>query len=142
MSARSRTVMAFDYGARRIGVAIGETLAATAGPLATLPVRADGPDWRALATLVATWAPDLFVVGLPTHADGTPHRLAPAIAAFAAGLTARHGRPVETVDERLSSVEASARAGRGGQARVDALAAQVILETWFGTRSARADSPA
>jgi putative Holliday junction resolvase len=131
VSAGDETVLCFDYGARRIGVAVGQTVTRTAGPLATLSARQGQPDWAALARLVAEWRPERFVVGLPTTADGAPHPLRAAIERFARRLEGRFRRPVEFVDERLSSWAAAADAGDGRHG-VDALAAARILETWLG----------
>ncbi|MGE0383960.1 MAG: Holliday junction resolvase RuvX [Gammaproteobacteria bacterium] len=128
-----QTLVGFDFGARRIGVAVAERMAGGARPLATVAMRSDGPDWRAIDACIQEWKPHALVVGLPTHADGTPHRLAGAITGFMRGLKARYRLPVLTVDERLSSVEAEARVRAGARAGVDAIAAQVILETWLAT---------
>jgi putative Holliday junction resolvase len=136
VSAGDETVLGFDYGERRIGVAVGQTVTRTAGPLATLPARHGQPDWTALARLVAEWRPERFVVGLPTTADGAPHPLREAIERFARRLEGRYRRPVVFVDERLSSwaAETDARDSRHG---LDALAAARILETWLGQATAR-----
>lgn len=123
------TVLAFDYGSRRIGVAVGDTLTGAASPLAVVGTRRGAPDWQAIASLVEAWSPDLIVVGLPRHADAGEHELAAPIARFVRALERRFRLPVATVDERLSSVEAAARPGR--RAGVDAVAAQVILESWL-----------
>ncbi len=136
-----RLVIAFDYGLRRIGAARGDTLSRTAAPLAALSTGADGPRWQEIDALMRDWRPALAVVGLPYNVDGTDSGMTRAARAFAAGLSARYGLPVELVDERYSSLEAqdrlkSARAGglrrrRVGKGDVDAAAACVILERWF-----------
>ena len=130
------TVLGFDYGAKRIGVAAGNTLTNTTTPLGIAPVRPDGPDWDTLAGYFTEWEPDLCVVGMPSHADGSPHRLASAITGFARQLKRRFGITVDTIDERLSSVEAAQRVARRSGAAIDATAAQVILETWLRQRTA------
>jgi putative Holliday junction resolvase len=130
VSATDETVLGFDYGERRIGVAVGQTVSRTAGPLTTLPAKQGQPDWAALARLVAEWRPERFVVGLPTTVDGAPHPLREAIERFARRLEGRFRRPVVFVDERLSSW-AAASAIRGSRHGVDALAAARILETWL-----------
>jgi putative Holliday junction resolvase len=122
------TVLGFDFGERRIGVAVGQSVTATANALTTVSVRDRRPDWAALGELFATWRPERCVVGLPTHADGTAHALAPRIERFCRQIEGRFGTPVDTVDERLSSFEARSR----GATALDAEAACVILETWFG----------
>jgi putative Holliday junction resolvase len=135
------TVLGFDFGLRRTGVAVGQTLTGGARPLVTLHDRDGHPDWDAIARLIAQWQPQTLVVGLPVNMDGSPHDLAAAVQAFAAELHARHGLPVELIDERLSSHAAQQRAaamgghgapaGRAAKGQIDRLAAQVILETWL-----------
>src|SRR5690606_34402891 len=110
------------------GVAVGQTVSNTAGPLRVLTARHGQPDWDELARLVAEWQPDLLVVGLPGTNDGAPHPLAPAIHRFARRLRGRFRLPVAFVDERLSSHEAARRAPG---APVDAAAAAAVLETWL-----------
>ncbi len=137
-----RTVLAFDFGARRIGVAVGNTLTATAEPLTTLPAGAAGPDWDALGRCFASWRPAVAVVGIPYNMDGTRGRLAAAAEAFAVELGARFGCEVALVDEQLSSREAEAalrgrrRSGALGRRvrreDVDSEAARVLLRQWLG----------
>lgn len=136
MSDSSRTALGFDYGERRIGVAVGQTITRTASPLATLVARDGQPDWRAVQKLVDDWRPDCLVLGMPGTADGRPHALAEPIARFARRLEGRFGLKVEFVDERLSSHEAAdtARESRHG---IDAHAAALILETWLAPLPAR-----
>lgn len=122
------TLLAFDYGARRIGVAIGETLMRSARPLEVLQSRDGVPNWPSISRLVEQWSPDLFVVGLPVTDDGHEQPMAPAIRRFARRLHGRFGLRVSTIDERLSSHEALAR---GHWHDTDAVAAQLILETWM-----------
>jgi len=126
----AQTALAFDYGERRIGVAVGQTVTRTANPLATLKAKDGQPDWTAVKRLLDNWRPDCLVVGWPTTADGAPHALAEPIARFARRLQGRYRLPVHFVDERLSShaAEAQARDSRHG---VDAHAAALILETWL-----------
>lgn len=128
---RPLTLLAFDYGERRIGVATGETLGGSARALETVQVREGRPDWAALERLVRAFEPDRLVVGMPSRADGGEHPLAAAVARFARQLGGRYGLSVDTVDERLSSHEAAARRAAGAGATLDALAAQLILETWM-----------
>jgi putative Holliday junction resolvase len=136
------TVLAFDYGEKRIGVANGQTVTCTAAPLATITVTDQRPDWTAIETLIAQWRPALLVVGLPLNMDGTEHAMTVAARRFAAKLHGRYKLPVEMVDERLSSVaaEEQLRDSRLGKQKrrqkesVDQFAAQVILMSWFGTR--------
>jgi len=137
--AAAGTVLGFDYGRRRIGIGVGQTVTRSATPVATLLATAAGPDWTRLLALVAEWRPTGLVVGVPYNADGTPHDLTLEVLAFASALGERTGLPVHTVDERLSSAEAQATlreqraAGRRrvAKADVDAAAACVILNSWL-----------
>jgi putative Holliday junction resolvase len=136
-----QVVLALDFGLARIGVASGDSLTRSAAPRPALAVGATGPDWRTLATLVAELRPDLLVVGAPYNDDGSASPMTDRVQRFAAELEARHRIPVRLVDERYSSLEASARlkAGRASGARrhrvrkedVDSTAAAVILERWW-----------
>ncbi|MFO7277635.1 MAG: Holliday junction resolvase RuvX [Pseudomonadota bacterium] len=138
---RPRTALAFDYGARRIGIASGDTLTASVAPRATVRVLESGPDWAAIAREIRELRPDVLVVGAPYNADGSPSALTAAARAFAAELERRFGLPVHQVDERWSSLEASARLkerrASGARRRrvsredIDSAAAAVILERWL-----------
>jgi len=131
-------LMAFDYGRRRIGVAIGDELTGSARGLATVRTGQAGSD-RSIDALVAQWQPDAFVVGWPTRDDGRPTALGPAIRAFGEGLGQRHGLAVYWADERLSSHLGRERVQRrGNDPGLDAHAAAVILEGWLleNTRNA------
>ncbi len=131
-----RTLLGFDYGERRIGVAVGQSLTATASPLATVAVREGKPDWERIGTLIAEWQPDELVVGLPLNMDGSEQPMTVAARRFARRLGGRHQLTVHLADERLSTREANARIHAGGGARGariddDPVAAQVILEGWL-----------
>jgi putative Holliday junction resolvase len=136
-SEANATVLAFDFGTRRIGVAVGNTLTRTAHPLATIDAARDDARFVAIGTLVDEWRPECFVVGLPVHADGTPHAMTQRARDFAAELTRRFARPAALVDERHTSeiaAHALALSGRGGRAARglrDQVAAQIILQAWF-----------
>lgn len=133
------TVMAFDYGAKRIGVAVGQTVSRTASPLTTVEARNGDPRWEEIAQLVKEWSPNLFVVGLPQFADNRTHTLHDDIQRFSRRLSGRYHCEVEFVDEHLSSFEASSdrRATKHG---LDAAAARLILMTWFEQRFERASA--
>jgi putative holliday junction resolvase len=136
------TVIAFDYGTRRIGIAAGDTLTRTAAPRPAASVNASGPDWAAIGREIDALGPALLVVGAPYNADGSPGALTSAASAFAAELASRFGLPVQRVDERFSSLEASealrARRASGARRRrvrpgdVDSAAAAIILGRWLG----------
>jgi len=124
------TVLAFDFGTRRIGVAVGNTLTRTARALATVASDDDG----AIADLVAQWQPSMLVVGIPVHADGTPHAMTARAQRFADALAARFALPVHHADERHTTRAAQSLlegAGRKGRAMRDELAAQIILQGWL-----------
>lgn len=132
-----RTVLGFDYGRARIGVAVAQELLQQARPLVTLRNRTGRPDWPAIHRLLQEWRPDLLVVGTPRHADGSASDSTRAALGFARELTERSGLAVETIDERLSSHEAEQRLRAGGidprraKDEVDRTAAALIIETWF-----------
>ncbi len=127
MSARTvaESFLAFDFGARRIGVASGHRLTG-ASPLTTLTQAGDAR-FVAIAKLVAEWQPDALVVGVPRHPDGQAHEVTAQAERFARQLEGRFARPVFRVDERYSSVEA-AREAPSRQGDLDARSAAVILE--------------
>ena len=129
----TRTLIAFDFGEKRIGAAVGQTLTRTAMPLETIPVRRARPDWNAIDRLIDIWTPDALVVGLPLNMDGTDQWITARARRFANRLHARSGLPVHLADERLSTREAWARLIESGSRRngPDPLAAQIILEGWF-----------
>lgn len=135
-------VLAFDYGTRRIGVAVGTTLAASARPLAPLKARDGVPDWEQVRRLLAAWEPELILVGLPLNMDGTPSAISERAQRFARRLHGRFGVRCELVDERLSTFEARGRLFEGtAQAALDSVAACVILEGWLAG-TGRSDEPA
>ena len=129
----AKTLIAFDFGEKRIGTAIGQTVTRTATPLETIPVRGTRPDWSAIARLIDTWKPDALVVGLPLNMDGTDQWITARARRFANRLHARSGLPVHLADERLSTREAWTRLIESGSRRdgPDPVAAQIILEGWF-----------
>ena len=143
--AKTGTVLAFDFGEKRIGVAVGDTAVGIAHPLTTINAADKQRRFAAIAALVGEWQPSQMVVGLPAHLDGTEHELSRLSRKFARDLAARFGLPVEFVDERLTSVAAElslAAAGvapRKRKSRVDQVAAQEILQDYFDTamRAAR-----
>lgn len=136
------TVLAFDFGTKRIGVATGETLLGSAHPLTVIHAEANDDRFAAIGKLVAEWQPEQLVVGRPTHADGTPHEMTRLATKFAERLQRRFNLPVGFADERLTSVDAESRlreagkkvggrTGKSAKPLVDAVAAQLILQTWF-----------
>lgn len=131
------TTLAFDFGERRIGVAMGETLLGIAHPLITIDSEITDQRFAAIGKLIDEWRPAQLVVGLPVHADGTEHDLTRLARRFANRLKGRFGLPVWLVDERHTSLiaegllnEAGVR-GRKQKPALDQVAAQAILQTWF-----------
>jgi putative Holliday junction resolvase len=129
--------MAFDFGLRQIGVAVGNCLLRTTQPLAIIRARDGVPDWSGLEQLVQEWQPDLLVVGDPLNMDGSDSELCQRARKFARRLHGRLGLPVEMVDERLTSFEAkqiSRERGHKGDYRrqpVDSHAAELVLQSWL-----------
>ena len=138
---RVGTVLAFDFGLARIGVAVGETETGNAHPLTAIAEEVNAVRFAAIEALLAEWKPASLVVGLPTHLDGSEHAMTARCRRFANQLHGRHALPVFSVDERLSSVAAEAElaeAGRKGwrerKAVLDAAAARILLQTFLDTR--------
>lgn len=135
------TVLAFDFGEKRIGVATGETLLGSAHPLTVIHAQSNDERLAAVGRLIDEWRPVQLVVGLPTHADGTPHEMTKLAAKFGERLKKRFQLPVAFADERLTSLDAEARlreTGRNSRTAkplLDAVAAQLILQTWFESPS-------
>ncbi|ONF42246.1 Holliday junction DNA helicase RuvA [Marinobacter lutaoensis] len=132
-----RRVMAFDFGLRRIGVAVGQELLGTGEPLALIPARDGIPDWARIQGLLDEWRPDRVLVGLPLNMDGSENDMCARARKFGKRLHGRFHCPVTMVDERLTSFEAKGEVIAGGGSRdfgrhgVDDRAAVLILETWF-----------
>lgn len=134
---RSGTVLAFDFGEKRIGVAVGEWALVQAHPLTTIRGEANAERFAAIAALIDEWRPAGLVVGLPVALDGTAHAMTARCTRFANQLRGRFGLPVDYAEERLTSVEAAERLRDGGhhgksaREHIDALAAQIILQCFF-----------
>lgn len=131
-------VLAFDYGTKRIGVALGYAMLGSARPLNTLHVRADAViPWDDIDALIKEWRVTHLLVGIPLNMDGTSQTITKAAKRFAAGLGKRFALPVDEVDERLSTVEARQRLFEVGgyrkiqQSQVDSVAATILLEQWL-----------
>ena len=135
------TLLAFDFGEKRIGIAVGEWALAQAHPLTTIRSEVNAERFALIAALIAEWKPVRLVVGLPVALDGTPHAMTARCTRFANQLRGRFGLPVDYAEERFSSVEADDRlraAGhdaRSAKEHVDALAAQIILQNYFESPS-------
>jgi putative Holliday junction resolvase len=146
MPEEAGSVLAFDFGVKRIGVAIGTRLGAgrfgPARALTTIASEANDVRFAAIAALIAEWQPVRLLVGRPLNDDGTPHEMTARCERFANQLRGRFRLPVEDVDERFSSAEAESNLRDRGlswqqrKAQIDAEAACVILQTWFDTHAA------
>lgn len=132
--------LAFDFGTRWIGVAVGQSMLGSASAIARLRARDGIPDWAQVAALVEEWQPDVFVVGLPLDMDGSETDLCARARKFAKRLHGRYHRPAEMMDERLTTYQAKQEVieregmrdfGRDG---IDDRAAELILEGWFSQR--------
>lgn len=133
-SAPPATVLAFDFGTRNIGLAVGQTITHSANPLLVLRAKDGRPDWPEVLKHIDTWRPDLLLVGLPLNIDGTESEFCRRARKFGRRLQARSGLTVAMVDERLSTREAKSTAPTSKNYRespVDASAACLILETWL-----------
>ena len=138
---KTRVVICFDFGLRRIGLASGDTLTRTATPLATVPHHDSGPDWPGIDRQMRLLGPDLVVVGVPYNEDGSPGSLAPRADAFAQALRERYGLEVARIDERYSSTAAHSllreqrasgqRRRQLGKGDIDSAAAAVMLASWL-----------
>lgn len=131
------SVLAFDFGTHKIGVAVGQSVTGSATALPELKASNGQPDWNQVATLISQWQPDAFVVGVPVNMDGSEFDLTQRARKFGQRLHGRFGKPWFPMDERLTSFEARelARAQPKGKSRgqglVDSLAASLILQSWF-----------
>ena len=134
-------ILAFDFGTRRIGVAVGESLLRNARPLTTIAAEDNDSRFAIIAKLVDEWQPQLLVVGLALSMDGAEHDMTQRCRRFAHQLEGRFHLPVTLVDERLSSVEAEVRLATQGQgwkqrkSTIDAEAAATILQDYFSQQA-------
>ena len=125
----NKTLLCFDYGEKRIGVAVGQTVTSTATALQTVLVINKKPDWEAIKILIDEWKPDKFIVGHPFTLHGTRQKMTDAAERFSRQLKHRFKLPVDLIDERLSSYEAQHELK--STRNLDPTSAKLILETWF-----------
>ena len=145
----SRNLIALDYGLRRIGVAAGTIITGTATPLTTISATDGVPEWPELDRIISEWIPDILVLGLPLNSDGSDSTMTTTVREFALVLDSRYKLRVELADERYTSAEAEnilrdqrrlgLRSKKLKKEDVDALAAQLIAESWM--RKTGATSP-
>ncbi len=128
-------MLGFDYGLKRIGVAIGQELTGTARALVTVRSKDGKPEWETITRLIGQWRPDALVVGLPLDIDGGEQELSQRARRFRNQLAGRYNLPVFFQDERFSSREAeqllAEEGGLHDKGEVDRLAAQIILQAWL-----------
>lgn len=134
------TVLGFDYGKARIGVAVVNTLTGVAIPQSTIAARDGVPDWTAITRCIQEWQPKRLVVGMPRKLDGSDSAMQAPIERFIRQLTGRYALPVDVINEQLSSREAEQRLKSARQmgrkrkihkAEIDQMAAAIILESWI-----------
>jgi putative Holliday junction resolvase len=133
---KNSTSIAFDYGTKSIGVAVGQMITGTASPLSAIKANDGIPNWQTIADIFAEWQPDNLLVGLPLNMDGSEQELTKRARKFASRLHGRFGLVVHTFDERLSTVDAKARLFELGgfkkltKEKVDSVSACLIYESW------------
>jgi putative holliday junction resolvase len=133
-------LIGFDFGMKRIGVAIGQTITQTARPLDTLKAKDGIPNWDTLSKLIKKWQPDALVVGIPLNMDGTDQPISQKARQFAEALRGHFKLPVHEIDERLTTKDARERIfSQGGfkalqDGQIDSVAAQLILQNWFAEK--------
>lgn len=126
------TYLCFDFGEKRIGVAVGQSLTGTASPLETITVKNLKPDWKKISLLIDHWKPDALIVGIPINMDESRQPATDNAEKFVRQLEGRYHLQVITADERLTSYEARKRLK--SKSGLDPVAAQIILESWLGDR--------
>jgi putative Holliday junction resolvase len=137
----SATFLAFDYGTKAIGVAVGSTHSGLAQDLATVHAGRHGPDWEHIARLIAEWQPQALIVGLPKNMDDSDNAMTEAARQFGNHLHARYNLPVHMVDERLTTVAAKTSLTESGvplrrqKSKLDRLAAKSILQSFLDEHS-------
>ncbi len=137
-AASHQTLLGFDFGMKRIGIAVGQTLTRSANPVAVIPAQDGVPNWESIQALIQTWGVDGIVVGIPLNMDGTEQALTHAARKFAQKLRHHFKLPVYTIDERLTTIESKRQLieeylSKGSKLpeHVDSYAAKLILEQWL-----------
>ena len=129
--------LCFDFGTKRIGVAVGQSITGTANPLPHLTADQGIPRWEHIAKLIQAWKPKTLIVGLPLNMDGTEQAITELAKQFMQQLEMRYQLPVKPIDERLSSVAARELLFEEGGYRalkkgyIDSIAAAILLESWM-----------
>lgn len=137
---KNATTIAFDYGTKSIGIAVGQSITGTASPLAALKAVDGIPNWQYIADILAEWQPDNLLIGLPLNMDGSEQEITQRARKFANRLHERFGKITHTHDERLSTVDAKARLFELGgfkkltKEKVDSVSACLIYESWINAQ--------
>lgn len=139
----NRTLLGFDFGTKRIGIAIAQEVTGTANPLRTITAIKHKPDWDSISKIIKEWQPDLLVIGLPLHMDGTEQPMTQAARRFSNQLNGRYQIPIALMDERLSSNEAESiikeQSGSSSvfpaKEQIDMISAQLILQSWISSQN-------
>jgi len=132
-----KTVLGFDFGLSRIGIAAGQMITKTASAIAVMPAKQGSPDWNQIAKLIKEWQPQALIVGIPLNMDGTEQNITHTARKFANELHTRFKLPIYEADERLTTREARLQLSEQHDLKlfhhrkVDSLAACLILETWM-----------
>jgi len=132
-----KTVLGFDFGMKKTGVAIGQMITKTASPLTLLKAQDGAPRWSVIQALIDEWQPQLLIVGYPLHMDGAEQPMTKAAKRFGNRLNGRFGLPVIWVDERLTSHEAEQvfvdlnKSTESDKLNIDTISAKLIVEQWF-----------
>lgn len=138
-----RSVIGFDFGLKRIGLATGQTITGTASPLATLTAVNQAPDWSSIAGHIRQWRPDALVVGIPYLLDGSETDITRAARNFSKELERRFQLPVYTIDESLTSFEAEQhlkqdmKIAKHNKGEIDKMAAAIIVQNWLDSQPDR-----
>ncbi len=136
-----KSVLGFDFGLKRIGIATGQTITNTASPLTTIQSVNDKPDWDSIEKHIKQWKPDALIVGLPTMLDGSETEITRAAKKFSRELQQRFSLPVYLVDENLSSYAAEEqlkqdmKISKHNKHEIDKMAAAIIVQSWLNTHT-------
>lgn len=135
------TVLGFDYGERRIGIAVGQTITGNASPLETITAINQKPDWNRIEKIISTWQPDALIVGIPYYTDGSASEMTRKAERFGRQLEGRFNLPVKTVNETLSSYEAEqelqkkVKISQHNKLEIDKMSAAIIVQSWLEQNS-------
>lgn len=143
LAGAAQTLLAFDFGLKRTGVAVGNTLTGSARPLVTVEAEDSAKRFAAIAGLIAEWGPAALIVGRPVNTSGDATEMTARAERFARQLQGRFGLPVKFADERYSSAAAgdALKVGRKDKQKIDAAAAAIILQAWLDEQSCGQSQP-